>query len=346
MSDTNKSDVTTEIDIDSISSACSSWDSSISSVNIDSNGFKTKFSALNANGVGQECVNSIAKSLEQMSSLVSSISGFLKSNLNNQTSVDDSLLISANDTSELLNLLPSDQVGLNNYGNGSRKNSGSSSYMDDSYGDSSSVSNNGKNLNVNTGNTNSKELSNQFINEVAASLESVAKNNNITVEQILNDKKYSNILNSTLANVASKYSLSLNDLSDVGINAIKKALSSMYSSNSISEFSQNIIYNYVSNIASFNNMSTSEVLKDYSSYFHCIASDLDSVVNNKVSVLDVYDGKNISPLSSYGVTFIRDVVNSVASVSNTTPEAVISDPDNLIFINEKLKELSMGFKSL
>lgn len=341
------SSITTEIDIDSLNSACSNLDSSISSLNFNSGSFKSKFSSLNSNGVGISCVDSIAASVEKISSLVTSISNFLKTNVNNQVSADDSLLSQAEESTKLFQQMPNDQdiLGASNVSSGGNGYFGGGGSSSSSY--NSSVNNKDKDLSVgNNKTTNSSELNDAFINELSVMLESVAKNNNITVASLFDDKKYADILNQIISKVASNHSISSSNINDIGIEVIKKRILSMNNSNNISDFSANLVGNYITNIADLNNMSANEVVSKFSDYFALIGSEIDSVAKGNKSLVDIYDGNSVSEYSNDSIGFVRGVIDVVANDLNVSSEQLLDNSMYCSMVNEKLSEIGYVLKSL
>lgn len=339
------SSITTEINIESLSSACNSLDSSISSFNFNSSNFKSKFISLNNNGVGVTCVNSIADAVEKISSLSVAISGFLKTNLANQQSVDESLSSQASESTSLVSF-PDDQdylAGSNSTGSRSY-NSGNLNNM---YNDSSSVSNKNKNLNVSENkNTNTSKLKENFINELSVELNNIAKNDNKTVASILNDKNYSSIVSQLFEKVASNNSLTSSNINEIGSDVIIKQLLSMKGDNVISDFSLNLVSNYIINIAEMNNISTSEVIEKYSDYFVNFGNEISNVVNTNNNLLDIYDGKSVEKYSSDMVSFIRGVIDVSANEKNISSEELLIDSNYSLLVNDRLKEISSVLKIL
>lgn len=328
------SDITTEIDIDSMSSACSTWNSSIASIDINPNSLEKAFQPLINNGVAKNSISSISNSLNQISNIVTSISSYLKNNIDSQIAADDYILNSANESSNLYDLIPTNQYSL------SGSKSTNTSFDSSRYGNSTSIDNKNKNLDINKDSSSTVETlsGNEFSNN-DTSLINIQNDSETSANVDMNN--FQDILNESLQEI-----LNENDLSEIediilGDEVAVTALKRMAANNLISDEIKKIFYKYLKDKITLQGMGNKE---EYYLNFPSISNEVSKIIDSKRNLMDLYDGNNCSDISENSITFMREMIDELAEKNNLTVEELLTNPNYNQYVNSRINEIGLVLK--
>ena len=329
------SNITTEIDIDSMNSAYSVWNSSIASLDINPSGIKSAFQPLNNNGVATGSIESIASALNQISQLITSIGNYLKNNLENQTIADDSILNKASESSVLSDLIPIDQYNL-----GYSQNT--ATYFDSSgYGSYTSIDNKSQDLSINKDTIpNIESLSGSEFIDNKSNLGNI--NNNGGSDSVSIDmNKYSDITNQNLENIENDNDLNEIVFSGVGEKVVDKTLEQLGENNFVSDEIKEIIYKYIKNKVLLTGVNYNNA-NEYFSKFPSISDDINKILNENRAFIDLYDGNKCSDINKDSLSFIRGMIDGLAENKSVTAEELLTDSSYFNYLVDGMKEISQA----
>ena len=332
------SDVTIDIQIDSLNDICASWNQRIFGIDLDSVKVSEIFSPLLECGVAVSYIPSLESALKQATSLVNSVNNIIKTAGDDQVAVDD-----------------------NSYNfTGTISSSGNFSYKGNSYSASSSsnpstsVDNSNLNLEINTDMIQAiNHLDFESYISFMRSLSSI-----VTTEESLttyfSNSAYADILKEKLMNISSLPDNIKTIISDMDPKTLQVTLYSLITDSTVvTDISKSIMYNYLESLAKSSNLSMNELLKDRSSLVSIFTDmgSVSSVLNNSIinktvasDLLNIYDGNSLQNTSNNTVLMVRELVEEIAEKKNITVESLLTESANSNYLNESITEAGKAYQ--
>lgn len=332
------SDVTIDIQIDSLNDICASWNQRIFGIDLDSVKVSEIFSPLLECGVAVSYIPSLESALKQATSLVNSVNNIIKTAGDDQVAVDD-----------------------NSYNfTGTISSSGNFSYKGNSYSASSSsnpstsVDNSNLNLEINTDMIQAiNHLDFESYISFMRSLSSI-----VTTEESLttyfSNSAYADILKEKLMNISSLSDNIKTIISDMDPKTLQVTLYSLITDSTVvTDISKSIMYNYLESLAKSSNLSMNELLKDRSSLVSIFTDmgSVSSVLNNSIinktvasDLLNIYDGNSLQNTSNNTVLMVRELVEEIAKKKNITVESLLTESANSNYLNESITEAGKAYQ--
>lgn len=332
------SDVTIDIQIDSLNDICASWNQRIFGIDLDSVKVSEIFSPLLECGVAVSYIPSLESALKQATSLVNSVNNIIKTAGDDQVAVDD-----------------------NSYNfTGTISSSGNFSYKGNSYSASSSsnpstsVDNSNLNLEINTDMIQAiNHLDFESYISFMRSLSSI-----VTTEESLttyfSNSAYADILKEKLMNISSLPDNIKTIISDMDSKTLQVTLYSLITDSTVvTDISKSIMYNYLESLAKSSNLSMNELLKDRSSLVSIFTDmgSVSSVLNNSIinktvasDLLNIYDGNSLQNTSNNTVLMVRELVEEIAEKKNITVESLLTESVNSNYLTESITEAGKAYQ--
>lgn len=339
---TELSDVTIEINVDSMNDICSSWSQKVNSVDISSVDVEGAFSSLNSCGVATSYIPSLKSALSNASTLTLAVSNIIKTALEEQVSVDDSAS-NADDGSYY----------SGNYGGGGGSDGG---YSDGRYeldAPTTSVDNSNTDLTVNTDMI--EKIDGESYDDYSGfliSLLSILKDDE-TLNVYLDDSKYADILKQSLLNSKSVSNDIKEMIADMDSKILQITIKHLYSSdnNTITDISKSVLYNYTELLAKNSGTSIKDIISSSSvdSFLadsKKVSSSFERIIHSsswKDDILDIYDGNNIERFDSSSVSVIRNTMEVLSEKKNITSEALLTDSSNDGYLKSELEKVCKSF---
>ena len=331
----NLSDVTIEMDIDSLIDVCNLWNNNMSQIDLSSINVKQSFSPLNLCDIAVSYIPSLDSSLKKLLNLTSSISKIVVDAAERQLIVDN------NGTSD-------DFIPTNN--NSDTRNN-TNSYVNDSV--KTSVDNSSKNIDIDTDFINKvNSLPLNSYNSIMNVLASMATSEH-SITSLLDDANYSNFLKETLLNSSDIPSDLKNVIFEMDSNVLRNTLRFFVNDYSIMDVtSKNLLYEYTEAFTTGKNITISEILANRTSLatvltdFGNYSTVLTDLLNDDDFNKKIYDICNAeSALGNKNDSFVKGIVERIATAENTTPNLLI-DKNNGNDLKMSIESMAKSFKYL
>ncbi len=333
------SDVTLEINSDSISELCTKWESKFLSIDLSSIDIASIFSPLTSIGIGTSYISSLKTAFEKADSLALSTNKTIKETVETQTGVDDKYY-----NKQISN---TSSGGSNNNGYSNNFSNGNNENRVIATGTLIDEKNNG--YEKTKDNKQKKiEINKKFIDKI----------NNLDDEKYI---KFMTLLeNATKGNLlqyiadgesASKLKKVLLKTQDIDPklwkmvvemdeNELQVSLQNIFTNDAaVTDLSRNIIYHYTESLANNTNLDMIKATKIAQFYnnidnFFNVINSIKENENLQIMASSIYDGDVNEKISSETVDFFRNAIDKIAENNNLTSNELLNNSVN----NEKLKK--------
>lgn len=328
------SDTDIEMNYNAIYSLCSSWNSKIRSLNIDSSSFKLTFSSLNEHNILNSTISSFKENLDNILSSIDKLSLKIKSTAETQQSVDNY-----------------NQETKNNFYNFENDYSTTSRIGNTI---ATSVNNSNENITVNStllNTINQLELDNyNILLETISSLASTS----VSLSTILNNKEYATIIKEALLtqnNIPENIKVLLKDMDE---ETIQKTLLAMFTKNTfaINTISKTVMYDYLESIAKTKNISITELLSNKDNLVNVIRTfqEVDNSINQIIatgkiseSLNEIYSKNKIDNINNDSLSILKNTISLIAKNKNIEIEELVNNYRYNNYLEKEFKKASKSF---
>lgn len=349
------SDVTIDIQVDNLKDICTSWNQSVTQVDLASVNVKQSFMALTDCDVAVSYIPSLENALAQIASLVTSVSEIIQTAGDEQVAIDDN---SYNQTGTLTN---TGYNGSGSNGGGSNTNygGGGSSSVSSGGGNVSSnpttsVDNSNLNVTINTDMINTiKGLDFNFYNNFMTALASIVTDK-VSLTTYLSNTAYASVLKTSLLEAKSTPDSLKKIITDMDPNVLQATLYALMTDTTVvTDISKSVMYTYLEQLANQTNLSLTDMFKNQDSLVKIFTefNEVSKVINNVIlsdkmnqTLVDIYDGNSISGISSSNITLIRGFIDKIATNKNITAEALLTDSSNSAYLSQSFQEIGKAYK--
>lgn len=330
------SDVTLNIQVDSLTDICNSWKQTISLIDLSSFDIKSIYSPLNDCDIATQYIPSLNNAINKVSSLALSICDIIQDVVDHQLAIDSET--NSNDTG-------------NNSNNSINQNTTTSNNNNNNYvtTPSTSIDNSNVNLTINSDLINNiNKLDYISFSALMTTLAELSKSG-ISLNTYFNNNSYADILKETLINTNNISSDIRSIISEMDPNILQITLKYLFFDNNIvTDVSKSVVYNYLESIASSKNTSVLSLLNsDYVVTFFNDIRDLSSCLNQVVgsnnindNLLNIYDGNQIQNTSSNSISMIRSAIDILAKKNNINTEELLSNPSNRNYLTNEFSNMA------
>lgn len=332
------SDVTLNIQVDSLTDICNSWKQTISLIDLSSFDIKSIYSPLNDCDIATQYIPSLNNAINKVSSLALSICDIIQDVVDHQLAIDSET--NSNDTGNNNN----DSINQNT--TTSNNNNNNNNYVPMP---STSIDNSNVNLTINSDLINNiNKLDYISFSALMTTLAELSKSG-ISLNTYFNNNSYADILKETLINTNNISSDIRSIISEMDPNILQITLKSLFFDNNIiTDVSKSVVYNYLESIASSKNTSVLSLLNsDYVVTFFNDIRDLSSCLNQVVgsnnindNLLNIYDGNQIQNTSSNSISMIRSAIDILAKKNNINTEELLSNPSNRNYLTNEFSNMA------
>lgn len=332
------SDVTLNIQVDSLTDICNSWKQTISLIDLSSFDIKSIYSPLNDCDIATQYIPSLNNAINKVSSLALSICDIIQDVVDHQLAIDSET--NSNDTGNNNN----DSINQNT--TTSNNNNNNNNYVPMP---STSIDNSNVNLTINSNLINNiNKLDYISFSALMTTLAELSKSG-ISLNTYFNNNSYADILKETLINTNNISSDIRSIISEMDPNILQITLKSLFFDNNIiTDVSKSVVYNYLESIASSKNTSVLSLLNsDYVVTFFNDIRDLSSCLNQVVgsnnindNLLNIYDGNQIQNTSSNSISMIRSAIDILAKKNNINTEELLSNPSNRNYLTNEFSNMA------
>lgn len=330
------SDVTLNIQVDSLTDICNSWKQTISLIDLSSFDIKSIYSPLNDCDIATQYIPSLNNAINKVSSLALSICDIIQDVVDHQLAIDSET--NSNDTGNNNN----DSINQNT----TTSNNNNNNYVPMP---STSIDNSNVNLTINSNLINNiNKLDYISFSALMTTLAELSKSG-ISLNTYFNNNSYADILKETLINTNNISSDIRSIISEMDPNILQITLKSLFFDNNIiTDVSKSVVYNYLESIASSKNTSVLSLLNsDYVVTFFNDIRDLSSCLNQVVgsnnindNLLNIYDGNQIQNTSSNSISMIRSAIDILAKKNNINTEELLSNPSNRNYLTNEFSNMA------
>lgn len=331
------SDVTLNIQVDSLTDICNSWKQTISLIDLSSFDIKSIYSPLNDCDIATQYIPSLNNAINKVSSLALSICDIIQDVVDHQLAIDSET--NSNDTGNNNN----DSINQNTT---TSNNNNNNNYVPMP---STSIDNSNVNLTINSNLINNiNKLDYISFSALMTTLAELSKSG-ISLNTYFNNNSYADILKETLINTNNISSDIRSIISEMDPNILQITLKSLFFDNNIiTDVSKSVVYNYLESIASSKNTSVLSLLNsDYVVTFFNDIRDLSSCLNQVVgsnnindNLLNIYDGNQIQNTSSNSISMIRSAIDILAKKNNINTEELLSNPSNRNYLTNEFSNMA------
>ena len=327
------SDTKLKLNSSVLTTACSSWNSTISSVGLSSIDVNSTFSALMDCGVGTSFFPSLSASLKSLDTLTTSISSLISTTVSQQEETDNKA---------------AEEASNNTYGNSTydRTSSGGAAAVETvnktDTGDYD-VDNKKNDVSIKEDNkTDSVELDTIEQNELAAALSSIydedtptnwatAEDASVVKEQLLESPNISDDVKEKIA--------------EMDENEVQTTLTNILSSgDTVSDFSKTVISVFDNDLKNnFKNATIYDSADSIAKVFNYISKEK----NAQQALKELYFGTSIiDKVDDNVVTFARSFVDLMATANNVSYEDILNDSKYQEDLIEEMEDISKSFFAL
>lgn len=346
MSDTSNlndlSDQTLETNTDAISQVCSTWSSTVASIDINSQNIESVFQPLTSVGVATSYVPSLKNALEKVESMILSASNYVKQAAEEQAEIDE-------------NSNKKDKQYNTDTGNGRRRNSNSSS---------SSNNNSSNNNNNNNNNTENPTVADTTvddgtttvdINTIVSDINKMSYDSYIKfmtalgsitggkLTEYVTEEKYASELKKLLLEspeITDDFKAKVKDMDAKDVQTLLRNI--LVNKDGISDLSKTVINKYTESASEKAEITAASKGKGFYDDVDVIYNELSSTLSKDANISDllqeIYDGSN-PEVSDKTMNFVRTAVDELASSKNMTYNELLSS-SNESMLKTEMESLS------
>lgn len=349
------SDVTIDIQVDNLKDICTSWNQSVTQVDLASVNVKQSFLALTDCDVAVSYIPSLENALSQIASLVTSVCEIIQTAGDEQAAIDDNFYTqTGTSTDSGYNSSGSNGGGSNtNYGGGDSSSISSGGGFVSS-NPTTSVDNSNLNVTINTDMIDTiKGLDFNSYNNFMTSLASIVTDK-VSLTTYLSNSAYASVLKTSLLEAKSSPDSLKKIIADMDSNVLQATLYALMTDTTVvTDISKSVMYTYLEQLANQTNLSLTDMFKNQDSLVKIFTefNEVSKVINNVIlsdkmnqTLVDIYDGNSISGISSSNITLIRGFIDKIATNKNITAEALLTDSSNSSYLNQSFQEIGKAYK--